>query len=792
MSRQLKAPVGLILATALGVFSLMIACTYLVRTRPVLESHIAPKLRSLAIDHDIALRVESIRPAGFFGLQLDDVEAHFRRKGMAVHVDARAIEVRPSLASLFRGKLKVGHLKIRNGDLTVSPDRSTPTAEASLEQPSSPKPAATAPPAAPSKPPPEPARRLVKVELENVELHAALGRITTNARPVRLEHAELHVAEERGDFSIPDANGFGYFPGRIPFALSSRPTPGDTGGHPGATEFLVEPASPWRLSDWLGVIAPADVRFGRLRACPSCSRARACVEDIEVDAGPVRLPSAGVCAEFKGGGLKLTTNEIELVRDGDTFPVRVTGVTASAFQSAAPWQFEATLDGNELGRAAIDGRFHRRSGSLQIGVETSRFRVGRIWRLLGVSNTIRGGVVDGSLDIRLFLRSSLAHVVGDIGYRDAIVEHDFLDTDPLSMEASRLHVEGLTDLGLRHVSLTGTRVALGSLEPIHIDGYVSRADPGLAFELDLSARNVNAPTLRDTLPSSLALPAEGAKIEGDFDVSVYSAGHTAYPDSLQLDINVGGDVDVVRESPYTDVPSLALNGPPLPTPTSHPIADIPLSKWVSLHAIPERIPRILLAAEDAHFYEHPGFDWKGIRNAMAHNLKVDRLERGGSTITQQLAKNLFLTQKRTLARKLQEVWVTWRLESRLEKDRILELYVNLVEWGPGVRGLHEAASHYFRTTPDELTVPQMALLSAILPGPNLYGPLIDRGYLPSSRVEKVEHILDNLQFLDVISKKSYEEIYGEAKKGEIGGLDLTVCRDDKHAPPRAPNCPTSS
>ena len=143
-------------------------------------------------------------------------------------------------------------------------------------------------------------------------------------------------------------------------------------------------------------------------------------------------------------------------------------------------------------------------------------------------------------------------------------------------------------------------------------------------------------------------------------------------------------------------------------------------KWVDYEKISIHLKRAVIASEDAKFLEHNGFDWEGIQKAYEKNLKKGRIVAGGSTISQQLAKNLFLSTKRTPWRKAQEAVITLMLEKILNKRRILEIYLNVIEWGNGVFGAEAAARHYYRTSASRLGAGQAARLAAMIPNPRFY------------------------------------------------------------------------
>lgn len=152
-------------------------------------------------------------------------------------------------------------------------------------------------------------------------------------------------------------------------------------------------------------------------------------------------------------------------------------------------------------------------------------------------------------------------------------------------------------------------------------------------------------------------------------------------------------------------------------------------QWVAYPRISNHLKLAVIAAEDTSFVEHEGFDWKGIEKALEKNQKKGKVVAGGSTITQQLAKNLFLSGERSYLRKGQEALITWMIEHQMDKDRILEIYLNVVEWGNGVFGAEAAAQHYFNVSAARLSREQAARLAAMLPRPQFYDRNRNSAYL---------------------------------------------------------------
>jgi monofunctional biosynthetic peptidoglycan transglycosylase len=143
-------------------------------------------------------------------------------------------------------------------------------------------------------------------------------------------------------------------------------------------------------------------------------------------------------------------------------------------------------------------------------------------------------------------------------------------------------------------------------------------------------------------------------------------------------------------------------------------------KWVSYDRISPHLKRAIVAAEDAKFLEHDGFDVAGIQKAVEKNLKKGKLVAGGSTISQQLAKNLFLSGERSFIRKGQEAIITLMIETTWSKRRILEVYLNVIEWGNGIYGAEAAARRYYKTSAAKLGRDQAARMAAMVPNPRLY------------------------------------------------------------------------
>ena len=152
-------------------------------------------------------------------------------------------------------------------------------------------------------------------------------------------------------------------------------------------------------------------------------------------------------------------------------------------------------------------------------------------------------------------------------------------------------------------------------------------------------------------------------------------------------------------------------------------------KWADYERISIHLKRAIIIAEDAKFVDHEGFDWEGIQRAMDKNQRRGKFVAGGSTITQQVAKNLFLSGERSMLRKGQEAILAAMLEASMDKRRIFEIYLNVAEWGENVFGAEAAARHYFGVGAAGLEPEQAARLAAMLPRPRYYDHNRDSAYL---------------------------------------------------------------
>jgi hypothetical protein len=298
---------------------------------------------------------------------------------------------------------------------------------------------------------------------------------------------------------------------------------------------------------------------------------------------------------------------------------------------------------------------------------------------------------------------------------------------------------------------------------------VDHIEGGLHFEVP----TVPCRALHDSFPAALLPALDGAQVEGTFGAD----GRLAF-DSRALD-DLALDYDVRDRCRFVDVPpDLArerfaqafVHKVYLPDGTIGEQTTGPgTPNWTSIEDISPYMQVAVLTTEDGAFLRHHGFNRAAIRASIIANLKAGRFVRGASTITMQLAKNLFLSRDKTLARKLEEVVLAEYLEQAFSKDELMELYLNVIEFGPAVYGITSAADHYFGRTPAELNLAECLFLASVLPSPIRYGALRDAGGLPDTRMHGLRTLMEIAHRNGRIDDGELAEAEGETIQFWTGG-----------------------
>lgn len=179
--------------------------------------------------------------------------------------------------------------------------------------------------------------------------------------------------------------------------------------------------------------------------------------------------------------------------------------------------------------------------------------------------------------------------------------------------------------------------------------------------------------------------------------------------------------------------------------------------WVNFQTIPDLLKKAIRITEDSSFYDHKGLDWVELQASIKKNMKAGEFARGGSTISQQLAKNMYLSTDKSLFRKFKELFITYRLEEALNKDRIFHIYLNIIEFGPGVFGVQAASRYYFNKDVENLNLTEIVRLTAVIPKPLSVKASGDSDWLKW----KSGWILHKLKIYKYITKEQYNAVIYE-------------------------------
>lgn len=355
------------------------------------------------------------------------------------------------------------------------------------------------------------------------------------------------------------------------------------------------------------------------------------------------------------------------------------------------------------------------------------------------------------------------------------IVHRALADDPVQGMDVGWRAGGAVALDGSLVRLDDARLELGAIR-FEASGAV---DQGVDFTRIEGRANIptsDCQRVFESLPQALIPKLRGMKMTGTFGLNSGFQLDTRYPNDMQIDWELRNRCRITKAPPDIDVERFTV-------PFKHTVYDEHNEKveiltgpgtpdWVPYHVMSPFLEAALTTTEDGGFRAHKGFDKSAIKNSIRDNLRQGRFVRGASTVTMQLAKNLYLEREKNLSRKLQEAVLTTYLEQALTKDEILELYFNVVEFGPMIYGVGPAAGHYFNASPSELSVAQSLFLTSLLPSPkrSYFGPNGQlskgwAGYL--RRVLKIMRDRNKITDAELIDGLSEQLTFGIAKSPRV-------------------------
>lgn len=364
---------------------------------------------------------------------------------------------------------------------------------------------------------------------------------------------------------------------------------------------------------------------------------------------------------------------------------------------------------------------------------------------------------------RLVLSDDSLTFDGELRARGAALRHARLASDTIRGLDLGIGARGvLSEKG--ELRLDDLTLSLGALH-VSASGVLKQSDDGVAASFRFDVPSASCQSLLESVPTALLPTLRGARYSGTFGARGSFAFDSRAIDDLALTYDIQDQCRVVDAPP-------AIARDRFKQPFAHRIylPDGSLSeettgpgtsKWVSIGGISPFMIVAVQTTEDGGFYRHHGFSHPAIKSSIIANLKARRFVRGASTISMQLAKNLFLLREKTLSRKLEEVVLTDYLEQVFTKDELMELYLNVIEYGPNVYGIGPASQHYFGRNAIELNLAEALFLSSMLPAPLRYHHLKSGGQLSEGWQRTLEHLMTIAKKSGLISEEELEEGKGE-------------------------------
>jgi hypothetical protein len=385
--------------------------------------------------------------------------------------------------------------------------------------------------------------------------------------------------------------------------------------------------------------------------------------------------------------------------------------------------------------------------------------------VLGVKEGTKGltdvahGTVSGKGQLVLSAAADALTFDGEVGLRGIAMKEPRISPEPLRGIDFSVSARGVLDAA-GHLRVDDAELDMGALH-VKTHGTIEETPDHFAVALSLAVAPAACQALLDSSPQGLLPTVRPARMGGTFDASVNLAFDTRTIDKLTLDYKIGDQcrmLEVPRDlSREHFAGSFTYR-------TYHPDGSIGetttgpgTASWTDLDDISPFMIAAVLTTEDGAFYKHHGFNHAAIRSSVQANLKARRFVRGASTITMQLAKNLFLARDKALSRKIEEVILTDYLEQILRKDDMMELYLNVVEFGPDVYGITHAAEHYFGRKPEELNLAECFFLASLLPSPIRYGKLREKGEVSETWMRHLRALMEIAGRNGKVSRAELEE-----------------------------------
>ena len=421
--------------------------------------------------------------------------------------------------------------------------------------------------------------------------------------------------------------------------------------------------------------------------------------------------------------------------------------------------------------AKIFGGYDIKQESLGITFEANDFDLAPLFRRASFSDAFRidSLPVSGKVALTAYDKGKLGKFDFDAKVTSGAITSKVLARDPLTAIDFELRGQ-LWYNPDRTFSLNDAHARLGKIPVAFSISHVRpvESDQNI-FRLHVESA-ANAEAFIPSLPAGFAPLLSGYKLTGPYTAQLDLAFDENRPDDLALNVDI--DLDRVKTEafdPRSDF-SMLKNKSFLVRINA---ATVPIEigpkdpNWVGFYDLPRNTAYAFVASEDGKFFSHNGFDIRAIRAGLIANIKAKKFVRGGSTISQQVVKNVFLNHDKTASRKFQEAFLTWQMEQNLTKLMIFELYLNLAHFARDTYGIRAAAQYYFKKNVANLTLRESLFLASILPNPIIFGGQFLEGKLSSSRLNKMINVGNALRQTNRISADEWNAAAPLIKEGKI-------------------------
>jgi hypothetical protein len=385
---------------------------------------------------------------------------------------------------------------------------------------------------------------------------------------------------------------------------------------------------------------------------------------------------------------------------------------------------------------------------------------------LGVKEGTKGlfdvahGAISGKGQLVLAAGGEALTFDGEIALRHISIKQPRLAPEPLRRIELGISARGVLD-DAGKLRIDDAKLDMGALH-LEAHGTLEETRDFFGVSLGLTIAPAACQALLESTPEGLLPSVRTARMSGTFGATARVVFDTRTIDKLVLEYDIDDRcrmVEVPRDLSRERFTGSFSYRTYHPDGTASETTTGPgTNAWTNLDEISPFMVAAVLTTEDGAFYRHHGFNHYAIKNSVAANLKARRFVRGASTITMQLAKNLFLSRDKNLSRKIEEVILTDYLEQVFRKDDMMELYLNVIEFGPDIYGITRAAEYYFGRKPDELSLPECFFLASLLPSPIRYGKLRDKGEMP-------EHWTNHIKTLMQIAARNGKVTQAELETG---------------------------